>query len=330
MKNKDISILIPTIARPELLLNQLNFYNKFSVDFNIIICDSTPEPDDLFLKKIKLLSKSLSINYFHKPNLNDRQAGLFLVSSCKTIYSAFIGDDDFFIPEGLTKSCLFLEKNSEYRIAYGSSIIVDHNSLCNKKSRLIAYEYWGKTCFNQNNMIERISARLKNNFITVFTVHRTKELFEDYRKCENLPSRILAETFVDFATLARGKAKYIEVPFLIRRQHQKRYLMPFHLVDSLIDDSIGETLPTFRNLFTNLIVESGRTINESEQISKKFIKSILFNYFKKSYSLEKPRLQNKIIYKYLIGIYLRLKNLFFKKSIYFKGFKSYLSIIKSI
>ena len=90
MKTKDISILIPTIDRPELLLKQLDFYLQYKVEFSINICDSTHKPKKAFLEKIKYFSEILSINYFHKPKLNDRQATFFLIENCKTKYSMFI------------------------------------------------------------------------------------------------------------------------------------------------------------------------------------------------------------------------------------------------
>ena len=54
--------------------------------------------------------KIIKINYFHKPSMNCREAIFFLLNNCKTDYAAYLGDDDFFIPNGLTKCADFLSK----------------------------------------------------------------------------------------------------------------------------------------------------------------------------------------------------------------------------
>ena len=51
--------------------------------------------------------------------MSERQYTFYL--NCKTKYAAFVGDDDFLIPE-VCFCKKFLSKNKDYRIAYGNSI----------------------------------------------------------------------------------------------------------------------------------------------------------------------------------------------------------------
>ena len=333
MDNKNISILIPTISRPKLLLNQLHFYINLKANFKIIICDSTPNPSQSFLNTIKNFSDSLNIDYSHKPGLNDREAIWFLISSCDTKYSAFIGDDDFFIPEGLNGAMNFLEKNLDYRIAYGNSIVIEDSSLSSRFSRIISSDYLGKISFKQKTMLERISAIQKNNFITVFGVHRTSEFVDDYKSCRDIPSRTLAETFADYSTIARGKSNYLPMPYLIRRQHKNRYLMPYHIVDSLINDGVGESIPLLKKLFTDLVLESGINIKEAKEISNQIVKSILLNLYNKSPKFKRNHSYLSIfrlIYSPVKRIYYGIKNILFRNSKYFSLFSNYIFIIKNI
>ena len=128
MKDSDISILIQFI-RPEFLLKNLNFLVKLNANFNICICDSSPNIKSNFTKKLNKLSEKINIKYFHKPSLNDREAIFFLIENCKTEYSAYLGDDDFFIPNGLTNCADFLSKN--LIIELYMSNLVDGQQLAN-------------------------------------------------------------------------------------------------------------------------------------------------------------------------------------------------------
>ena len=42
MNKSDIALIIPTLSRPKLVINQLKFYKKIKVDFEIYICESSP------------------------------------------------------------------------------------------------------------------------------------------------------------------------------------------------------------------------------------------------------------------------------------------------
>ena len=333
MDNKNISILIPTISRPILLLDQLHFYRSLKADFKIIICDSTPKPSISFLNQIKIFSDSLNIAYFHEPGFNDREAIWFLISACDTKYSAFLGDDDFFIPEGLNGAMHFLEKNNDYRIAYGNSIVIEHSSLKGKFSRIIASEYWGKICFKQQTMLERISSIKKNKFSSVFGLHRTHEFLDDYRKCRDIPSRNLAESFGNFVTIARGKANYLPIPYLIRRQHKDRTYTLLHIVDSLIDDRVGESIPLLKNLFTEIVLESGKRNREAKEISNQIIESILISIYNKSLKIKNngfDLLIVRLVDSFIKRIFYGIKNFLFRKSKYFSLFRDYLVIIKNL
>ena len=215
MEEKDISILIPTLSRQDILLKTLNFYFNRKVKFIFNICDSTKETNKLFLDRIEYLSKVLNINYFHKINYTDRQAIFFLMEKTETNFATFSGDDDFFIPLSLTKCADFLKRNPDYRVTYGKSIMVDHKSLYNNKKRISASSYWGSISFEENNLVARMNKLSDNYFVNIFGVHRTKEFIEDYKISSTLPSRSIAELLQNYLTIVRGKAKFLNIPYLL-------------------------------------------------------------------------------------------------------------------
>tara|TARA_Y100001968_G_C19452094_1_gene769434 strand:+ start:5891 stop:6898 length:1008 start_codon:yes stop_codon:yes gene_type:complete len=332
MTYSKVGVIIPSLSRPKNLLRQLKFYNHLKANFDIYICDSTPILNYKFLDEINFLSKSLTINYFHEPNLNDIEAIHFLISKCNSAYTAYIADDDFFLPEGIFKSVDFLEENKGYRVAYGQAIIVNQESLFNPSSRIVISPYWGKPIFNQDNFLERLNSYSKNYFVPQFGVHRTTEFLEDFSPCSKLKSRSMSEYLSNYLTILRGKAMFLPIPYLIRQTHSERYCMPSHFVDILVDDSFGEALPIFIKNMSKTFKELGTESSESNSLAKKYAKSILFNLFNKS--LKQQTKNNSIIpfYAYINYLYRRVffsfRNIYFRSSTYLSGFQKYLEIIQ--
>ena len=326
MKDSDISILIPTLSRPEFLLKNLNFLVKLNANFNICICDSSPNIKSNFTKKLNKLSEKINIKYFHKPTLNDREAIFFLIENCKTEYSAYLGDDDFFIPNGLMNCADFLSKNLDYRVVYGKAILVDGQSISKPNSRIKASNYWGSRSYQDSNSEKRLDNLSKNYHVNLFGVHRTKEFLRDFRPSSISPSKAMGEILVNYLTIAKGKAKFLPETYLIRQAHQSRYLMFGNLIDILIDDNFAESIPLFISELTYALNSQKVNKKKSMSISKKHIKKILQRYYSNK---KQPKIID-ISRKVCKGVKNSLKNKIFIRSSYYYEFKNYLKIISNI
>lgn len=331
MNGRNISILIPSIDRPNQIIKQLSFYYSLQTDININICDSTKKPPSKLKKSIDFFSKTLSINYFHEPGLNDRQAIYYLIDNCKTEYSSFIGDDDLFIPEGMIKSADFLKKNLDYRVAYGNAIIVDEEFLHDRKKSTPISPYWGKPFFPQKNCLERLTAFSKNYFVPMFAIHRTKEFLEDYLPCKEIPSKQMGELLINYITIAKGKAMYIPNPYLIRKVHPNRYLVTKNFVDSLVDENFAESIPIFKENIQEILLNSNMSKKRAHIETKNFIKILLIEKINNS-SLSK---KNNFFFIRLCRIFCQrvfysFKNKIFRSSVYMKTFYKYLEILEDI
>ena len=326
MKDSDISILIPTLSRPEFLLKNLNFLVKLNANFNICICDSSPNIKSNFTKKLNKLSEKINIKYFHKPSLNDREAIFFLIENCKTEYSAYLGDDDFFIPNGLTNCADFLSKNLDYRVVYGKAILVDGQSISKPNLRIKASNYWGCRSYQDSNSEQRLDNLSKNYHVNLFGVHRTKEFLKDFRPSSISPSKSMSEILVNYLTIAKGKGKFLTVTYLIRQAHQSRYQMSENLIDILIDDNFAESIPLFISELTNALNSQKFNKQKAMTISKKHLKKILQRY----YSNKKQPKINDIARQVFKRVNNSLKNRIFLRSSYYYGFKTYLKIISNI
>ena len=328
MKENEISILIPTLSRQEILLETLNFYYRNRVKFVFNICDSTKKHGKSFLERMNYLSKELNINYYHKINFSDREAIFFLMVKTETPFAAFSGDDDFFVPSGLMKCADFLKKNNDFRVAYGRAIIVDGKSLKDKNSKISASSYWGNLSFEEKNVVNRLDKLSSNYLVNLFGVHRAKELKNDYKVSSNLPSRTAAEILTNYLTIIRGKGKFLNYPYLIRQVHPARYLMHTTLESTLVDDNLAEAIPDFIDALSKALFNQGIKKKDALLLSKKYLKKILSDYKSSSYlNLRKKLKVFDIFYELFRRIYYSFKNKLFRKSIYYRDFKSTLRSI---
>ena len=318
-----------------MLLKTLNYYHKQNVKFVFNICDSTIKTNKFFLNKLDYFSNTLTINYFQKINFTDREAMFFLIEKTETLYATYSGDDDFFIPSALIKCASFLEKNKDYRVAYGRSIIVDEKTLNGESKRIHASKYWHNISFNESSVTERLNKFSENYLVNIFGVHRSKNLIKDYKVAGTLPSRAASELLQNYLTIVRGKGKFIDIAYLIRQVHKSRYLMSRNLSLILVDDNFAASIPTFINTLSEGLINKGLNKKKASLLSKEYMKKILFEMITcEMEERSKIKSKKKLLVFYLLKkIYKRffysLKNNLFMQTKYFKDFLFYIKIITS-
>ncbi len=300
---------------------------KLKADFNICICDSSPNIKTNFRNKLNKLSQKIKIKYDHKPSFKCKEAIFFLLNNCKTDYAAYLGDDDFFIPNGLTKCADFLSKNLDYRVVYGKAILVDSKSISKPNSSIKASNYWGSTSYQDYKPEARLDNLSENYLVNLFGVHRTKEFLEDFKPSSISPSRPMSEILVNYITLAKGKGKFLPVTYLIRQTHQSRYVMSPDLINILIEDNFAESFPLFISELSKALKGNKKiSAKKSNSLSKIYLRKILEKY-------SKSKKVNKLFLIY-INFFKRikyyLKNMIFRNSNYYRDFKIYLKIISQL
>ena len=106
-----VSILIPTMNRPEFVIRLLEYYNLVKSKHPIYIGDASNVINkNKILEKINTYKSVLDVNYYHWPNFNDLKTLDELVKQSKENYCAYIGDDDFLIPDSLKNAPFFWNK----------------------------------------------------------------------------------------------------------------------------------------------------------------------------------------------------------------------------
>ena len=122
-----VSIMIPTMNRPDFLQRALYYYRSSNFRGWIVLADSSDDQNAAAnLRIIENVSDKLQIIYRHYPKSS------YGVSECvqkmidlvPTPYAVESGDDDFAIPSGMTLCRRFLDKEPEFISAFGHRINV--------------------------------------------------------------------------------------------------------------------------------------------------------------------------------------------------------------
>ena len=97
------------------MIRQLNYYASLNSPHTLYYSDaSTQENAKKIKEKIEKLRNKLNIVYLTSPAGNSIRSVIQLLSSVQEKYVAFLGDDDYWVPDALSQCVEFLEKNPDY------------------------------------------------------------------------------------------------------------------------------------------------------------------------------------------------------------------------
>ena len=344
MKHK-VSIIIPTKNRFDFIKRQLEYYHSVNSYHPIYIGDSSEgSAKDKLKKIIDNFKNHLDINYFYFPKDNGPTVKMKLADKVTEKYCTYAGDDDFFVPNSLTKCANFLEKNSNYRTAHGKRYI-----FCLSKRGAYGAIKWidshginGKT-LAQTSAKDRIISFSQNYWGCQFSVHRTDEFLEDskvYRKLKD--EDIFHEFLHNFSFISRGKSKYIDCLYLVRQGHEDRMEhspvfnwighQDWNRMYKLFIDSISKILVEI----DCIKLEEAKLITQRAfwtQLQPNIYKNTYFHLMKKSKKVNSLKIKTKeLLQNYLSTKQINLaknirnkisnnkNNLLNKKSKYYKDF----------
>ena len=107
---KKVAILIPTLNRIDFVIRTIKYYVSIDSPHPIFIGDASSKSSKELV--INAAENKIDIYYFHWENLNDRKTLSELAQEASKTnsidYCAYHGDDDFFVPESLSKCADFL------------------------------------------------------------------------------------------------------------------------------------------------------------------------------------------------------------------------------
>jgi glycosyltransferase domain-containing protein len=221
-----VSILLPTMNRPDFLIRQLNYYANVKCPHPIYIGDaSSLEINKKIESAIKIFSDLVNIHYHYLPGLNIRKTITKLAELSQEDYCAVICDDDYLVPDSLTKCAMFLKENLDFRTAQGKAIIFALNESGPYGSLKHSNNYWHTKSIEFSSASDRIKYFSTNYWVPQFSVHRKEEFLEDSIIYKDVEDESFGELLHCYTFICKGKSKFLDCLYLVRQVHDSRYVL---------------------------------------------------------------------------------------------------------
>ena len=323
-----VAIIIFTLNRPDFVIRQLEYYAKVKCPHPIYIGDSSNEENKKKLQAvIKKLDQHLTINYYAQPeNWTIQKSSLDLQGNVKEKYCVFSGDDDYQIPNSITKCAEFLENNPEYSSASGYSITfrLTNKEVYGELQRLGDYP---RQQIESSTAAQRMVDFMGKFNITEFSVQKTEQLPKCWSS-DDIKDPAFANDIMSSAMgVVLGKSKVLDCLSFIKQIDNSKSTVPnvFEWVTS------KEWNPSF-NIFCEIFAKEisatdGITVDKARKITEQavwtYLNIWLPYYYKKIYGSGK---KNSLLSKLKKKIYLKIKPPLYRQVVrpsspYYKDFQ---------
>lgn len=269
VSSKEISILIPTRNRSDLLITLLRYLCKNSFEGPIYVGDSSDlEQIEKVKSALVTFKGKIDVRYGEYPGRTAPETHLSLASEAATPYAVYMGDDDFVVPSALVQCAAFLEQAPEFSACSGKAVLIAHQNGYPD----MAAGFYGGAC--RDLLDERASQRFLNfmsgSFVTLFAVQRTIQRQEGYQGLDRMPDWAFTELLPSCYSVIQGKIKTIDVLSLVRQHHQGyRHPMPDRY-DWLTNENWLPSYQQFANRLASLLSEKDNIpIEQAQKIIKK-------------------------------------------------------------
>lgn len=219
----DITLLIPTMNRPELLQIELQYYRSLAFSGRILIGDSSTKSISKQIQaSLKDFSKHLDVQYRYLPGCEPGEVLRVLGEEVKTAYVAFTADDDFLVPVGMARCVEFLDQHADFVAAHGVGMIISNN-----EGVIDFAGPYAQPAIESLNASQRLTDHLTDYTVSLFSVHRTETWRAMFRDIPKIKDKAFASELLPCCmTSVLGKIRQLDGLYLIRQFHPKRYLLP--------------------------------------------------------------------------------------------------------
>lgn len=288
-----ISIIIPTMNRPQFVQRLLSYYAKQKFPYSIFIGDSSVEPYQREVEScVKNFCKTIEVSYVACPGLNNYEVIQALMEKTKAPYISYLADDDFLIPETLKECLEFMEKNPGYSGALGKALLFKLRSdgaYGPFEATHVYPEYNLESDAPKKRLLNHVE-----NYSSVFHGVCRKEMFKKaLRNIEelkavttkefNLSDKVewfshiqFSELLTSWSMVIQGKIKRLDSLHYVRQVHDARYLFP-DWYDWITAPNWNRLLEIFRERVLQDLIEAGYSAEEGPSI----FKELFFQYLAK-------------------------------------------------
>ena len=223
MKNNPLKvcIVIPTMNRPDFVIRQLKYYAAVKSPHPVYIGDaSNGENSQKLQSAIEKLRKYLTINYYTYPkNTSVVDTHLDLDKKIKEKYYLVSGDDDYQVPDSLTKCAEFLEHNPEYSSASGHAIVfrLKNNGVYGELNRISDFP---RNQIESSTAAQRLIDFMANYSPTALSVQKTEHVPKYYSEVNTIIKDVAfaGEVLRCAMPSVLGKSKLLNCLGLVKQQ----------------------------------------------------------------------------------------------------------------
>ena len=194
---KNISIVIPTMDRPDFMERTLHYYAKTGFKGRILIGDSS---SDVNFEKTANVKKSIDYDFdiIHKfiPRDEFNNSGLVIREVSKMIdtdYVCFSGDDDFLVPKTLGECVHFLNNNHDFSGAHGYRMTFKLNGDNVFYGTINSIQKVTGPCIQHDNASKRFIEYMRNPISIQYYVFRRDIWKTAYNKISKTYTRYFGE-----------------------------------------------------------------------------------------------------------------------------------------
>jgi glycosyltransferase domain-containing protein len=259
-----VTLIIPTLDRPNLLLRAIDYYQHF--DCNVLIVDSS---DNKFIHKFPG-----NITYKHLPKACWTGKLYEAAKNIITPYVCIVADDDYLLESSLKEGIFFLGNNPEYASAQGRYYkfeLIENQVAFSPRYDLKSNNY----AIESEDRYSRLAKTFNPYMHHCFAVHRTNLFIKSCKfasvykglKWGNFP--IFNELIQPLVPMCYGKHKVLPILWMVR--------------DYYMFDHIRRQNYIANKAKSGLISYHYKQLNCVAKAAKKFLKSEECDQLKKSF-----------------------------------------------
>jgi glycosyltransferase domain-containing protein len=275
-----ISILIPTLNRPEFLYRALKYYKTAGFDGVISIGDSSnPENAAQNLLYIDHVSDVLDIDYkyYEKDEYDIGSVVKDQIDRARTPYVAICCDDDFLNVQGVKKCASFLDDKPDYASARGIRINFMLSDIDNVYGDIDKLQYVPSLDLDDDRPSVRWAAYMNCNTATAYNVHRKETFLKMWHNIDHYSTYDLRYELVPCSvTCITGKTKNLDVLYNVVQQHHGSVSYSGKI--TIYNAIIGEGWSSDVKNFSDYICEELKT---REKMSEEEARTLFYKEFEK-------------------------------------------------
>jgi glycosyltransferase domain-containing protein len=209
--NEQLTVVLMSHERPAFLRRAARFYS--GLPCRILVLDSSAEGQP------GLAGQFENVDYQHVPQFGYwgvRAKLAFGVEQVTTPFMVFAADDDFHVHDALRAAVAFMEANPDYGLCHGYSMMY-----LSQPNSVSYFRRDKKVCedYSSENAEERVLDYLHQYLPPFYAVQRTDLVRDWYQVMPQDTSFQWQEIGHTYYMLARGKARILPIPYVVREMN---------------------------------------------------------------------------------------------------------------